>query len=34
MKITNFKDGSFKKVDDPEAKDVEMQVLICSRLWD
>lgn len=31
MKITNFKDGSFKAVDDPKAKDVEMQVLISAK---
>jgi quercetin dioxygenase-like cupin family protein len=31
MKIINFKDSSFKKVDDPQAKDVEMQVLISAK---
>jgi len=34
MNITNFKDGSFEAVDDTKAKDVEMQVSICSGLWD
>lgn len=31
MKIVNFKQSSFKDVDDPKAKDVSMQVLISAQ---
>lgn len=31
MRITNFKDSPFKKVDDPKAENVEMQVLISAE---
>jgi quercetin dioxygenase-like cupin family protein len=31
MKVINFKQGSFKKVEDPQAKDVNMQVLISAE---
>ena len=31
MKIKNFKDSSFKRVDDSQAKDTDMQVLISAE---